>query len=81
LAGFVGAAGHYVPFHDAEEHMDDGRHDFDFQHGQCQDVIKDIPVVVQFRWTTAPHRWEQAFSFDEGVTWVDNWVMDFTPSR
>ncbi len=23
-------------------------------------------------------RWEQAFSADEGQTWVDNWYMDLT---
>ncbi len=46
----------------------------------CEDVIAGVPVVVRFLWTTALHRWEQAFSFDGGATWVDNWVMDFTPA-
>ncbi|MER5945558.1 hypothetical protein ABT127_05810 [Streptomyces sp. NPDC001904] len=38
-------------------------------------------VRVRFAWsgisaTTA--RWEQAFSVDEGATWLANWSMDFT---
>ena len=38
-------------------------------------------VRVRFVWSdTSPAgaRWEQAFSVDDGETWVTNWTMDFT---
>jgi hypothetical protein len=38
-------------------------------------------VMTRFKWwkiTPASARWEQALSNDEGVTWIDNWFMDFS---
>ncbi|MCX4987486.1 MULTISPECIES: hypothetical protein [unclassified Streptomyces] len=54
----------------------DGHGEF---HGDDTHDGKD--VRVRFVWsgiseTTA--RWEQAFSLDEGSTWLTNWTMDFT---
>jgi hypothetical protein len=54
----------------------DGRGEF---HGEDTHDGKD--VRVRFLWsgiseTTA--RWEQAFSLDEGSSWLTNWTMDFT---
>jgi hypothetical protein len=46
---------------------------------ECEDVVRGRPVVVRFTWTqheVAP-RWQQAFSFDQRASWVDNWMMDF----
>ena len=38
------------------------------------------PIKVRFLWSGAnegkPH-WEQAYSEDNGATWVVNWIMDF----
>ncbi len=45
------------------------------------DTYHDIPILARFRWsgiTAGSARWEQAFSVDDGQTWLDNWVMDFT---
>lgn len=39
------------------------------------------PLHVRFTWdniTDDAARWQQAFSFDAGVTWDTNWVMEFT---
>jgi len=39
------------------------------------------PLQVRFTWdniTADAARWQQAFSFDAGVTWDSNWVMEFT---
>ena len=47
-------------------------------HFQGEDMISGVPLLVQFQWTAALPRWEQAFSFDGGATWVPNWRMDFT---
>lgn len=44
------------------------------------DALDGRPIKIRIRWTrsTLP-RWEQAYSFDDGVTWETNWVMDFLP--
>ena len=45
------------------------------------DTYKDVPIIARFRWsgiTSDAARWEQAFSTDEGKTWMDNWYMDLT---
>jgi hypothetical protein len=45
------------------------------------DSYQDVPIIARFRWsgiTAGAPRWEQAFSADDGKTWVDNWYMDFT---
>ena len=52
-------------------------------HGQfeCDDVIDFQPLKVRFDWmsiTPSAARWEQAFSFDAGQSWVVNWIMEFT---
>jgi hypothetical protein len=47
-----------------------------------EDEIDGKPALVRFLWsaiTPTSARWEQEFSFDDGVTWDPvNWVMDFT---
>jgi hypothetical protein len=46
-----------------------------------QDTYNDAPILVRFRWsgiTADTARWEQAFSPDDGQSWVDNWFMDLT---
>jgi hypothetical protein len=46
-----------------------------------EDAVEGKPVKVRFDWTAfdAHHaRWDQAFSFDGGETWIHNWRMDFT---
>jgi hypothetical protein len=45
------------------------------------DVIGGKEIVVRFEWNVYDAdsaRWEQAFSFDGGGTWVTNWRMSFT---
>jgi hypothetical protein len=54
-------------------------------HGRffCDDVLNGRPVKVRFdRFLESPAstRWEQAFSYDLGRTWVTNWVMTGTPT-
>ena len=41
-------------------------------------------VRVRFVWSgvsASGARWEQAFSVDDGASWVTNWTMDFTRPR
>lgn len=48
-------------------------------HGEDLDGAR--PVRVRYRWdeiAAGKARWTQAFSYDEGATWEDNWIMDFT---
>lgn len=45
------------------------------------DVDGGRPVKVRFRWdgiAAGAARWSQAFSYDGGKTWEENWVMSFT---
>jgi hypothetical protein len=43
-------------------------------------VLNGCPIKVRFDWTPGETsaRWEQAFSYDDGQTWEQNWVMSFT---
>lgn len=46
-----------------------------------EDNYRGIPILVRFIWSASSDesaRWDQAFSPDAGVTWEQNWVMDFT---
>ncbi|NWF26700.1 hypothetical protein HW130_10495 [Streptomyces sp. PKU-EA00015] len=54
----------------------DGRGVF---HGKDTHDGKD--VLVRFVWsgiTASSARWEQAFSVDDGRTWLTNWVMELS---
>jgi len=54
----------------------DGRGEF-----RGNDVHDGKDVLVRFIWsgvTAGSARWEQAFSDDDGQTWVTNWIMDLT---
>jgi hypothetical protein len=45
------------------------------------DIIGGQNVLVRSTWSDATFstvRWEQAFSTDEGETWLTNWRMEFT---
>lgn len=47
----------------------------------CDDTLNGRLVKVRFQWTNetpATARWEQAFSYDDGVTWKANWIMELT---
>jgi hypothetical protein len=46
----------------------------------CDEVLAGQLTKVRFEWTGfaegAP-RWEQSFSYDDGLTWKTNWVNDW----
>jgi len=44
------------------------------------DVLNGRPIKVRFDWTPGESSasWEQAFSYDDGQTWAQNWIMSFT---
>jgi hypothetical protein len=57
-------------------HFTGGRGEF---YGDDAHDGKD--VRVRFVWSgvsVSGARWEQAFSVDDGASWVTNWTMDFT---
>ncbi|WP_123042854.1 DUF1579 domain-containing protein [Cohnella candidum] len=42
------------------------------------------PMHVRFTWdeiTENTARWQQAFSFDGGIHWDTNWIMEFTTKK
>ena len=46
-----------------------------------EDLDGDRPVRVRYRWDVidaGQARWTQSFSYDDGQTWEDNWIMSFT---
>jgi hypothetical protein len=48
------------------------------------DELGGRPVRLRFVWdatTEGRPRWEQAFSWDDGVTWTTNWVMELLPGQ
>jgi hypothetical protein len=56
--------------------FEDGRGEF---YGD--DTHDGKEVRVRFVWSgvsVSGARWEQAFSVDDGASWVTNWTMDFT---
>jgi hypothetical protein len=52
---------------------------FDGDHGvfEARDTIGGRPALVRFEWHAAPEepRWQQSFSYDDGVSWTLNWQM------
>ena len=53
-------------------------------HFYGEDVDEGRPIKVVYRWTrmgTDAARWEQAFSYDGGVTWETNWVNELTREK
>jgi hypothetical protein len=44
---------------------------------ECDDVLGDIAVKVRYEWVTSDAQpvWRQAFSFDSGQSWRENWLM------
>ncbi|MEV0171390.1 hypothetical protein AB0I00_09735 [Streptomyces sp. NPDC050803] len=58
-----------------------GRFDGDRGEFYGDDRHDGKDVRVRFVWsgvTAATARWEQAFSLDDGQTWLTNWIMEFT---
>ncbi|MGW5664749.1 hypothetical protein ACWEWG_32535 [Streptomyces sp. NPDC003758] len=58
-----------------------GRFDGDRGEFHGDDTYDGKDVRVRFVWSgvsPAAARWEQAFSVDDGETWVTNWVMEFS---
>ena len=59
----------------------EGRFDGDRGVFVCDDVIGGTPVKVRYDWrvlSQAANRWEQSFSYDDGVTWRTNWISEGT---
>jgi hypothetical protein len=57
-------------------HFTNGRGEF-YDHEQ----IDGKPVLIRLLWQFESPKschWEQAFSINEGKTWVTNWTMDST---
>lgn len=55
---------------------------FNGDHGVFfgDDVDGGVPIIVRFEWqthSTSP-TWKQSYSWDGGVTWELNWVMELT---
>ncbi len=47
----------------------------------CDDTLNGHAIKVRFEWTYEPPstaRWEQAFSYDNGLTWLVNWTMQLS---
>ena len=45
------------------------------------DMDGDRPVLARYSWSDIrpeTARWTQTFSYDDGASWEDNWIMDFT---
>jgi len=55
---------------------------FEGDHGVFygEDEVAGRPIQLRFDWYADKDspRWEQRFSFDNGETWVLNWVMSLT---
>lgn len=56
-----------------------------WENGRCwltgPDEYAGRPILASYSWsdvTDGTARWEQCFSFDDGVTWLPNWTMNFT---
>jgi hypothetical protein len=45
----------------------------------CDDLLDGRAVSVRYEWMVQDDspRWRQAFSFDAGTTWHENWVMEW----
>ncbi|MBO4255698.1 hypothetical protein [Streptomyces griseorubiginosus] len=59
---------------------------FDGDRGEFHgdDTYQGKDVRVRYVWagvSPVSAHWEQAFSVDDGRTWVTNWTMDFSRSR
>jgi hypothetical protein len=55
---------------------------FEGRHGVFfgEDVVNGRPIRLRFDWhaETSSPTWEQRFSFDDGTSWILNWVMTLT---